>query len=400
MCNFICYLYFRAVFKGGRDEEAVLCTSKETFAVKDVQTSNLVMLVSNAGVGRSLDIGDDGTIANTIHEPVDGYDGRATQQVMLEGAKRGDAVTVTALVNAHLEVNRVPGRLHHLDTLMMEEFIIQDVGGQEDIECVGGKTWDELVSEIQASPYELSEALEDVNAVRIHGKWKGLSQEAHSTFFRLLLLTAAENGWDVGRIPGGEMACKLESHGIPVQLTLQLLHRASFDPRDPASNSSSVANVEDLDRQDAESTGATYSLCAEHVCRHVGLGLLLEKEQWDNVDTFIEAWKSRLPEGMDPKLDVLEGEALFGKGQKQKMNSDQVSSIRRLSAKSLSRDPEERFSQLFSIQNEWTYQQMFPYISKLAGPGQTVEEVLLKYARACQTNPDDDVTYTHRTLKT
>ena len=388
------------MFKGGRDEEAVLCTSKETFAVKDVQTSNLVMLVSNDGVGRSLDIGDDDNIVDTIHNSVDGYDGRATQQGMLEGAKRGVAVTVSALVNAHLEVNRVPGRLHRLDTLMMEDYIIQDVGGQEDIECVGGKTWDELVSEIQASPKELAEALEDVNAVRIHGKWKGVSQEAHSTFFRLLLLTAAENGWVVERIPGSEMARKLESHGIPVQLTLQLLHRASLNPSNSASNSSSVANVEDFDRQDAKDTGATYSLCAEHVCRHVGLGLLLEREQWDDVDTFMEAWRSRLPEGMEPNVDVLEGEALFRMGERQKMNSDQVSSIRRLSAKSLSRDPEERFSQLFSIQNEWTYQQMFPYISKLAGPGQTVEEVLLKYARPCQTNPDDDVTYTHRTLKT
>lgn len=385
------------MFKGGRDEEAVLCTSKETFAVKDVQTSNLVMLVSKDGVGRSLDT-EDNTRIGAMVDSGDGYNGRATQQGMLEGAKRGDAVAVTALVNAHLEVNRVPGRLHRLDTLMMEQYIIQDVGGQGEVESVGGKTWDELVSEIQASPVELAEALEDVNAVRIHGKWKGVSQEAHSTFFRLLLLTAAENGWDVERIPGAEMANKLEKHGIPVQLTLQLLHRASCNPIETESNSSSVVNIEELDRQDAVDACATYSLQPEHVCKHVGLGLLLEREQWDNIDTFVEAWRSRLPEGMGPGLHVLEGEALFCKGGKEKKNSGKVSNIRRLSAKSLSRDPEERFSQLFAIQNEWTYEQMFPYISKLAGPGQTVEEVMLKYARACQTNPNDDVTYTHRTL--
>lgn len=34
-----------ATFKGGPDQEAVLCTSGKTFAVKDVGTSNLLMLV-------------------------------------------------------------------------------------------------------------------------------------------------------------------------------------------------------------------------------------------------------------------------------------------------------------------------------------------------------------------
>lgn len=44
----------------------------------------------------------------------------------------------------------------------------------------------------------------------------------------------------------------------------------------------------------------------------------------------------------------------------------------------------------------WLWEDMEPYVAGLQGPGQTVEALLLKFARANQPKPTEPVTYSAR----
>ena len=372
----------------------MLCTSDNTYLVREVETTNLVMLVEEPSTGQTN--GDESTMSESNIGNSTDYMGRLTQQELLDRGSDENLVSVTALVKSHLELSKIKPKLDKLDAMLRVTNVVKDIinaehGGHE---LPAGETWDSLVEGVQASEQEISQALQDLEAVRIDGGWMGVSQETFSSFVKLVLLTAAEHGWSLDKIPGVEMAMELEKHGVHGQLTLQLLHKISTE------NQSRVY-FEDLDRKDwreMPNPPNPYSLNNDAVCRHIGIGLLLEKNPWEDKTEFIEAWKSLLPDYMNPNMGILKGECLESSsesiGEHGKKTAREC--VRKLSANELSRDPSERFEQLFRVQREWTFAKVEPYICKLTGPGQTVEELLLKYARPCQTHPEDEVTYTAR----
>ena len=384
----------RIVFKGCGEEEAVLCTSENTYLVREVETTNLVMLVEEPTTSQTNEYIHE--VSEVIdNDPVD-YMGRSTQQALMEKGSDQNLVSVTALVNSHLELSQIQPKLEKLDEILRFKNVIQDIvnaehGGHE---LPAGETWSSLVELVQASENEISEALLELEAVRIDGRWMGISQETYSGFVKLVMLTAAEHGWGLDKIPSVEMALELEKHGVKGQLTLQLLHKLSTE------NQSKVS-FEDLDREDwREMPNMLHPCClnTDTLSRYIGIGLLLDKPHWEDKNGFIEAWKSLLPDHIHPNMGMLRGECLDTSSESLGEHGRKAitASIRKLRASELSRDPSERFNQLFTFHKEWTFTQVEPFICKLTGPGQTVEELLLKYARPCQTHPGDEVTYTAR----
>lgn len=330
--------------------------------------------------------------------PILSYMGRATQQALLdEGSRNHEPVTVTALVNAHLELTRMKPKLHTLDRLLKETHVIRDVTSEDGSESQipAGVEWETCVDTVQASPQEISQALQEIDAVRIRGKWMGVSQEAFSVFVKIVLLTITEHGWTLDKVPNIPLAEELEKNGVCGQLTLQLLHRISAGQVTDV-----VGMIEELDRDDwREREAVHYSLDVRHICRHMAIGILLEQQHWDNLDDFMAAWKSVLPEDIEPASDMLRGECLvvLVPPRKDVIGEQHAQfSIQKLSETQLPRDPEDRFEQLFQIQKEWTFDQVQPYIHNLIDEGQTEEELLLQYARPSQTRPEDETTYTAR----
>jgi len=387
----------RIVFKGCDNEEAVLCSATNTYRVREVETTNLVMLVEDPSLPDSAASQDNGTGGGDA-DPSTSYMGRATQQALLdEGSRNHEPVTVTALVNAHLELTRMKPKLHTLDRLLKETHVIRDVTSEDGSESQipAGVEWETCVDTVQASPQEISQALQEIDAVRIRGKWMGISQEAFSVFVKIVLLTITEHGWTLDKVPNIPLAEELEKNGVCGQLTLQLLHRISAGQVTDV-----VGMIEELDRDDwREREAVHYSLDVRHICRHMAIGILLEQQHWDNLDDFMAAWKSVLPEDIEPASDMLRGECLvvLVPPRKDVIGEQHAQfSIQKLSETELPRDPEDRFEQLFQIQKEWTFDQVQPYIHNLIDEGQTEEELLLQYARPSQTRPEDETTYTAR----
>ena len=364
--------------------------------MREVETTNLVMLIQDPNSGEG------GKVGGTQVDRADAeYAGRLTQQAMLERrCQEGSPVSVTALATAHLELTLIRPKLHMLDRALKQDHVIKDII-TSDVHSEGGHQFpsgislEGLLDCVQASGEEISVGLRELNGVRVNGQWMGISPDALSSFVRLVLLTAAEHGWNVDAVPFVGMGIELEKHGVCGQITLQLLNIIS------RKDNSHYISIEDMDRPDWREMAGFPECCAldtATVCKHIGIGMLLEKEHWENRDDFIRSWESSLPESMKPSIDMLQGECLELETEIMGEHGQKTIgvAIQRLPAGELSRDPSERFEKLFEIKREWTLDAVEPYIHNLTGPGQTVEELLLKFARPVQKMPDDEVTYTAR----
>ena len=321
-------------------------------------------------------------------------DGLATQKERnAEAAAAQPPVVVSAIVNSHFELVQVAPRLQGLEGALSD----RPVGGigspeaaaeQGDyVETHIGKTWEELLEVVQASPVELEAALEEKGAMCLAGKWRGVDSEYLGTLVELILLTAVEKGWSLSAVPAKEAGEALAPHGFSVELTEHCLQRFSKPILSSSSNGSITDGVEKMDFSLNE---GVYALHAEAVCRHFGLKLLREKRHWDSLSEFLAVWSGAVPEEMSsaPKIELLRGQAL--------LEADDGEGVDFLPIENLPRNAENRFSELFGVRPRWELKDLEPYIEGLAGPGETMEMLLLRFARMSQQRPTDPITYSAR----
>lgn len=417
------------VFKGSQGEEAVLCSRSKTFAIKSVETSNLVLLVDPAA-GRPVtdttteidgeqktdmaiekDSRNDLSGANHLRKvDMDTVPGLRTQREISEDAAKNAPVVVSAVANAHLELIQVRPRLHALDKALkrcpygLGEDNADCIAKKDHAACSGmnedGYTWDELLEIVQASPDELGNALEKCGAICIDGRWRSIDPTFLGTLLEIILLTIVEKGWSTDRIPCAELSTSLEETGYKPEVILHCLKLfgCSNNEKD-IDNSDRVMDVENM-AIDGQFSGRNFntnwldstlcfSLNDNLVCRYFGIKLLDQRSKWSNLEEFLSCWEDSSPDGMKPSLEMLAGEAV-------RDDPKEGSGIWRLSESSLPQDAPGRFKALFEAKKHWELSELLPYIQSLAGPGETTETLLLKYARANQQKPTDPVTYSAR----
>jgi sister chromatid cohesion protein DCC1 len=353
--------------------------------------------------------------------------GLATQAELHAEASNQFPVIVSAIVKSHFELVQVAPRLHALDAALQD----RPIGSLEEEENADhiaqpmdtdinnnsttfistseqstalGKTWEELLSLVQASSEELAAALTERNAVCINRKWRGIDPNHLGTLLELILLTAVEKGWSLDAVPAVEAGEVLAPHGFLPELTEHCLKIFS-KPVLRSSSSRGIGNGgDDTTTINADKDGdenengrkkeGVYAVHAEAVCRHFGLKLLREKQRWDDVNEFEATWRASVPEGMTPSFDLLRGEALVD-GDAQAGSTGRLG-VQLLRVADLPPKAGERFKFLFSIRPRWELPALEPYIENLPGPGETTEALLLKFARASQQKPTDPVTYSSR----
>ena len=124
----------------------------------------------------------------------------------------------------------------------------------------------------------------------------------------------------------------------------------------------------------------TFALDPTKVCVFRAKQLLKDSEnrgqQWE-VSEFEKSWKRLVPLGMQPAMDMLRGLALV-------QTTAVKPSLRLLDRDTLPTDAESRFRQLFSISNQWTREDLQPYLSGILAPGQNEDQLLLQHTRKIQ----------------
>lgn len=448
----------RLTLKGAADEEAVLCSSNKTYAVKSVETSNLVLLVpDNAYSPDASPLCQ--RPSSTVASPA-GVPGLATQQAKHLEASNRPAITATATLASHLEVVPAGPRLHALQRILADRPYGAD--DAEEVDAPGaaapaGATWEELLSCVQASEAEIKAALVARGAVYVGGRWRGIDPGYLGTLLEMLLLTVIEQGWSNDSIPAGDAVAALAQHGYPSELSSQCLKW--FGREEGEGGAQPMETEADLGGgfSGAGDAQGRYALAEAEVCRHFALKLLAERPRWEEVGQFEDAWSASVPEvsigfvdpwlgsfsmclacvaghvcnaccgasparppnstllqasrlvlyatittlhykndnsnasplqGMTPSMGVLRGHVL--------KDCPPATGLIHFPTAALPLAAAERFAALFQHRERWQLPDLEPYVEDLPGPGQTVEELLLRYARASQQRPTDPVTYSAR----
>lgn len=387
------------VIKGEEGEDAVLCTSTRTFAMRTADTTNLVLLVPpEASTARTTDQQEN------VQVNLPPTAGLQTQREKLAAANSCPPLVVQATVSSHIELVEMAPRLQRLQELLSHCPYGQDVEREEERimgagEDPPGFTFQALLERVQASEGELRAALRSLQAVELRGRWRLLTPPYQDELLNMLLPTVVASGWQLDAVPQQGILAAMEEQGYPPDIVRHCLQLFSAEgtidvlPGSGGAASTRPAAAPTAMQVDEPEGGAsrTYRLDPRKVAVHVARRLLPASPA--PLDAFMLRWTDALlPHGLPvPERSWLRGEALVhdegGAG---------TMTVRALSLASLPHEPAGRFAALFAVQPRWTWQQLEPYLEDLRVPGQSNEALLLKFARAIQQRPTDPVTYCAR----
>ncbi|KXZ53306.1 hypothetical protein GPECTOR_7g1200 [Gonium pectorale] len=355
------------VVKGAEDEEAVLCTSQRTYAMKLVETTNLQLLVRPSETAAQF-----------------------------RSADSAEPIQVAATSGSHIELVEVAPRLGPLRRLLWERpYGPQDEGEGADgdgdtamaeAEGPGGRraagyTFDELLAEVQASPAELRAALAAEGAVELDGRWRAVEGGYLGELLEMVLLTAQQAGMPLGALRGGELLEALRADGYHPNVVGHCL--TVYARRVDAGAAGSA------EAGPAAAGDGVWAVDETKVCIHFAHKVLAAARGSMPLQDFTAAWARAVPAGMSPRPDMLAAEALVdGTGPEARISA--------FPAAALPHEPAERFAALFRRRPRWEWTHLEPYLAGLKVPGQSVEALLIRFARASQPTPDAPLVYSAR----
>lgn len=346
-------LHQRVSLRGQPDEDAVLCTQSKTFSIKFVGTSNSVFLIPPSDHSAFCEIADD-------------CSGEKNQQAI---------ASVIKVAPGNMELVEVAPRLDKLKLLLLENpYSSEEALEFEDLEEMeknkaGFYTWNDLVDKVQASDDELRSGLWALSAVELDGYWRIVDERCMGTVLAMLLHNSVLNDWSLDALIEDEVVRVLVSDGFPPILACHCLHV--------------YGSKVDEDR----SKSCLWKLDERRVCAHFAREILSSGRR--KMESFMEEWQRKIPEGMQASFEILEGEVLA-----EKLGVDLW--VRAFSVSSLPANPAERFSILFGERPKWEWKDLQPYIRDLNVPGQSLEGLLLKYTRRTQPTLDAEPVYSAR----
>ncbi|KAI9092988.1 hypothetical protein K1719_027511 [Acacia pycnantha] len=341
-------LHGRVVLRGQPDEDAVLCTPSKTYSIKFVGTSNSVFLVPPN--------------QSEYHQP--------PQEIDSHNHHDQKAVaSVIKLVPGNMELVEVAPRLDKLKSLLSEnpytcdELEVENLDGNNESRT-GLYNWSDLVDHIQASDEEIRSGLKALPAVEINGHWRLVDESYMRNILRMLLHNSVLNDWSLNALNEDEVVNILESDGFPSVLAKHCLQVFAEKVND------CVWKLDDK------------RMCVEFAREILGGGK-------KKLESFMDEWRQKIPDGMQPSFDLLEGEVLT-----ERIGVETW--IHAFSVSSLPSTPAERFSILFKERKKWDWKDLEPYIRDLNVPGLSSEALLLKYTRRTQPTPDAEPVFSAR----
>ncbi|GFR46025.1 hypothetical protein Agub_g7298 [Astrephomene gubernaculifera] len=415
--------------KGGEDDEAVLVTSNKTYAMKHVETTNLQLLVRpKEGMegAEEKTTGGGQRFANT------GFgQGLMTQWEGFRAAS-GAPVLVEATNTSHIELVEVAPRMGPLRAMLWERpYGLEQEGEEMEVDGTaagggggraGGYTFEELLAAVQASPGELLSALEAEGAMRLYGRWRAVEGSYLGGLLELLLLTCEQEGMPTCAVREEVVAGSLASDGYHPDVVRHCLKvygkrvdggGGSGASSGTASTTAGAGGSSGGGEDGAAGSGAVWALDEAKVCVHFAQKLLStggaaaaagrgagtgaggtattggSSSRGMGLTEFLAAWSRAVPHGMKPSLDMVRAEALVE-------GSGPEARIFPFPASSLPADPAARFAALFLRRPRWEWSALEPYLAGIKVPGQSVEALLMRFARASQPTPSAPLVYSAR----
>ncbi|KAL7753292.1 Ctf8p and Ctf18p associating protein [Sorochytrium milnesiophthora] len=310
------------VIRGVETDSATLHTADRSFNIKDVHTSNTMLIVQPSDDEQQLVVQD--TASNVLE--------------------------VTAAVPVWDRL-----RLLLRDALYEGEEL-EDRPGQRRNRHY---TLSELQQVVQASDAELLAALRTLDALPIHGVYRVLAPSYMQEVLTLVFSTAVAEGWPLDALSLDKCQRVLQSEDNVLPAVTEHVLQV-------------FANAQD---------GNTWAVCPSKVCRFMAK-MLFENAadgMWKR-EEFLNAWREHVPEQYQVDASVLKDMSV----ETQDPISG-VSYLQYIAVASLSSKPVERLAQLFAVKTKWTRDEIMPFVSDLVLERKKVEPMLIKHARVVRT---------------
>ncbi|KAL0280397.1 UNVERIFIED_CONTAM: hypothetical protein PYX00_001697 [Menopon gallinae] len=317
------------VFKGNGDEKLVFCTEDETYEVKEGEISNSLVICPEF-------------LYNEDIKKING-DKRKVQKQLISG-----------IYHSYLELRLTFPKLRKL-----RKFLAPTVyTGPDHEDNVSNKGYylTELLENIQCSREELLNGLKDISACCIDGRWRLLSLKYESAVLSLIVGLMEEQG---SNLINKKDAKKILGPKVPDFITDHILTNFA------------TCSEDDND---------VFLLKEDKVSRCFAEALLTAAGGTFLLDEFMKTWKASLPPGMEVNLHHLRGLALTEKG---KSDEDVICLFQEYN---LPENISERFRLLFKRKEKWSFDEIMPYIEKLATKAMNVNALLTKFSRASTVN--------------
>lgn len=306
--------------------EAVLCTGSKTYALKHAGTSNLLYVV------------DPTRVVEHVVEP------NATD----DDAPHRDYVVVGTM-DHHLEPVEIDPDLKLLEKDLLDTTYegeeVQDEGCQ-----TTGRTLEELENIMPFSRAQILKALQNMDAVPIHGRFRKLEHKYITYVLDMMFSSLVALGVDFRNIPKETIVPALVADGILAQVVEHCLEKVC-----------------------REKNQGIWEVDEALVCAHYGEQVLQENNTLP-LDDFMERWKSIVPQDIVPEKEMIRGIGLINEKRT-------GSEIKYYPERRLSRDPDQRFMELFRERECWHLEDLMPYIDRLDLPGIKTDALIVKYTR-------------------
>ena len=428
-------------FKGGPDDEAVLCTSDATYLVKRVETSNTLLLMQPPGGITPRDGAERASDAIAVASPDRTPSKRrrtassapstpaeaiaqASAEAAAEAAAPSSALVAFAQAESHLELVRAEPKLDEMwSRLLAPPHVYKGPKGDRETDDAWyaalddqdygeegvpdpppkGIPLDALLAEARGSRAETTLALARGPAFAHEGgRYRGVDEEYLDYVVEIVIVTAEAKGWDLNGVPREAMADAMAEDGFPKDLTrlaLRTFAREDEKKREEGGADGSSGSADAADAID----GA--KVCASKAARMMdeiasgggGAGAVGGGgggggggARW-RLGAFLEKWRLRVPGAFRDACDekLLRGLALV-----EKAADGSEGTVRPFRASRLPKTPKERFAALFALKPRWTMDELEPYLE--AAADQTVEAQLLKFTRVSQPNAKSTPVYSKR----
>ncbi|XP_014500267.1 sister chromatid cohesion protein DCC1 isoform X2 [Vigna radiata var. radiata] len=345
-------LHERVVLRGQPDEDAVLCTQSKTYAMKFVGTSNSVLLIPPANHSEFCE------------NPQNNDSNKEEEKVV---------APVIKVVSGNIELVEAAPRLDKLKSFLLEKTYNFDEYDMENLEdnqesTIGLYSWNDLVDNIQASDEELRSGLQALSAVEINGYWRLVDGSYMDMILGMLLKNSVINDWSLNALNEDEVVSTLVSDGFPGVLARHCLRTYGTKVNEGM-------------------PGCAWKLDEKRVCIHFAREILKGGKR--KLESFLDEWRQKVPDGMQPTVDLVEGEVLI-----ERVGVETW--VRAFSVASLPSTPAERFAILFRERTKWEWKDLQPYVRDLKIPGLSSEGLLLKYTRRTQPSPDAEPIFSAR----
>ncbi|KAI9259481.1 sister chromatid cohesion protein Dcc1, partial [Phascolomyces articulosus] len=244
------------VIKGLPEDEAVLCTHDQTFNLRQVNTSNSLLLARNG----------------SVHDP---------------------NIHVLDDLSYTIEVIPCLARLTRIDELLQSTQYAGESAEQKNVNKEQ-YTYQELLSIVQASEAELQKGLAERNAFELNGKYRILERSFMHGLLDALVTNATIAELNLDAMPlEAAKGCIRQYHedgqNIPDPVVMACLHAFS-------------SQIEQ------EGSPSLLKLDQYKVCRFMGEVILASArgKEW-TLEDFNQVWRKLIPDVFSPKMEMLEG---------------------------------------------------------------------------------------------